>query len=129
VRVQSLGIAVLYAALAACVSPTANEPQVVELRTDRSSYVVGDTARLTLTNQGPHAVYATLSVCNLNVERSVGDSWESAGGFNVACVQVFGRRLEPGASTEQEIKIVIPPFALFGGERPRSRRVIGQPTA
>jgi hypothetical protein len=102
--------------LAACTSPTANEPQVVELRTDRSSYGVGDTTRLTLTNQGPHAVYGALWPCLLEVEQWHGDNWQSAGNFPEVCTLGFVPRLEPGASTERGFKIVIPPFALSGGE-------------
>jgi hypothetical protein len=119
VKVQSLGTAVLCAALAACVSPTANEPQVVELRTDRSSYGLGDTGRLTLTNHGPHAVSGGLWPCILEVQQWDGDSWQSAGNFPEVCTGVRLQlipRLEPGAAEEREVKIVTPPFALLGGE-------------
>ena len=116
-RVQSLGIAVLYAALAACASPTANEPQVVELRTDRSSYVLGDTARLTLTNLGPHAVYASLSACNMNVERWLGNTWESAGWFAEVCIMESNNQIvQPGDSGARGFKAVAPPFSPLGGE-------------
>ncbi len=114
-RVQSLGIAVLYAALAACVSPTANEPQVVELRTDRSSYGLGDTGRLTLTNQGPHAVYASLSACNMNVERWLGNTWESAGWFAEVCIMESNPIVQVGDSGARGFKVVAPPFSPLGG--------------
>jgi len=119
VRGQALGIAVLYAALAACASPTANEPQVMELRTDRSSYVLGATVWITLTNRGPHAISGALWPCLLEVQQwGWGrDSWQPAGPINKeVCIQHFIPLLEPGESTERGYKIVIPPFALFGGE-------------
>ena len=116
-KVSYVGSAIIAVALLSCATPTENELPSVELRTDRTAYVMGDSGVLTLTNDGANSIAYDLS-CTLAVQRMVGTSWESVDRGTV-CLLIGGDmpRLAPGASDEQRFQVVAPAFASAGEYR------------
>lgn len=97
--------------LAACGSPTIPEFEI-EFRTDRSSYVLGDTASLTVTNRGLERIGPAGLPCLLQLERKVGPVWDFVSspetGSSTACT---GRSwLEPSQQEHQRVPITASDF-------------------
>jgi hypothetical protein len=114
---KSVSLAVWSSGFIACASLTGSDAHRVTLSTDLSDYAGARYGRVTLTNEGPHAVYGDL--CNtLTVERLDGTTWLNAGDFGKERVILLPNsipRLEPGASWDWAFEIVAPPFTALGG--------------
>jgi hypothetical protein len=117
-RAKSVSVTLLFLSIAACASTTGNGEQMVELRTNRSSYHLGQNGKVTLTNQGPGAVYGELG-CRLTVQYDSNGTWGDAGNLPNSACTLEGRSipvLAAGASMEQEFAIVGSEFGPLGGK-------------
>jgi hypothetical protein len=115
-KVSSVGAAIIGVALFSCATPTETELPSVELRTDRTAYVMGYYGVLTLTNGGADSIIGDLRY-DLVIQRMVGTSWESVDTGPVWRIMEDVRKLAPGASDEQRFQVVAPAFASAGEYR------------
>lgn len=117
-KVSYVGAAIIGVALLSCSTPTENAYRSVELRTDRTTYVMGYYGVLTLTNGGADWILGDLPY-DLVIQRRVGTSWESVDtgpGWRTMELGV-SPRLAPGASDAQQFQVVAPAFASVGEYR------------
>ena len=115
-KVSHIGPAIISVALLSCAAPTENEPPLVEFRTDRTAYVMGESGVLTLTNRGTHAINVDWA-CSYEIQRMVGTSWESVD-TGVWCLpEEPQQQLAPGASEVLQFQVVAPAFASAGEYR------------
>ncbi len=97
-----VGPLVFFLVVLGCNEPTAPENPNVQVRTDRSSYRIGDTGTLTVRNRTPHDFGITPNFCGTPIQRRVGDGWEKIGelgrrDYRQACLAVL-QHLPPRAS-------------------------------
>jgi hypothetical protein len=96
-----LATAPLLLTLAACSDPLEVEPPFVELRTDRESYQVGDTAVLSLINHHPLLTVRFGPGCTFLPEVLAEGDWVVTGG-PYACPLVFRfEEIGPGRTVER----------------------------
>jgi hypothetical protein len=115
-NVSHVGYAIVTVALLSCAAPTDNELPAVELLTDRTTYVMGDSAVLTLTNHSRHSIIGDLG-CGETIQRMEGTSWESVGNFPEVCLVQWVNPLGPGDSDVRGFEVVPPAFASAGQYR------------
>ena len=117
-KVSYVGAAIIGVALWSCATPTETELPSVELRTDRTAYIVGDWGVLTLTNGGTDSILSDLPY-DLVIQRRLGTSWESVDTGPAWRTMELGEmpRLAPGASDAWQFQVVAPAFAAAGEYR------------
>jgi len=117
-KVSYVGAAIIGVALLSCSTPTENAYRSVELRTDRTTYVMGYYGVLTLTNGGADWILGDLPY-DLVIQRRLGTSWESVDTGPAWRTMELGEmpRLAPGASDELRFQVAPPAFAAAGEYR------------
>jgi hypothetical protein len=116
-KVSQVGPAIIGVALLSCATPTENELPAVELLTDRTPYVVGDSAVLTLTNRSTNSIVVDWT-CGEVIQQMVGTSWESLGGFpDEFCIMEDEWRVDPDASIERQFQVAARAFPSTGEYR------------
>lgn len=82
---RHLRIACLALLLGACSGLTVMELPRAELRTDRSSYAVGEEGTLTLENTGPRTIYHGAFPCFASIEERADGTWTEVDQFGDVC--------------------------------------------
>ena len=104
-KVSHVGPAIISVALLSCTTPTENELPSVEFWTDRTAYVVGDSAVLTLTNRSANSILYYL-LCTLGIQHMVGTSWEPVDTSKVVgCIESDSRELARFESEEWRFQV------------------------
>lgn len=119
--VPSIRLAFTWLVFVASVNSVQAGRQGIELRTDRTSYISGDWARLRLMNRGrgpigPGDSPETL-LCRPKVHQKVGDSWQLAAELEEVCPLIGRPGLAPGGTVERRIRVVPALFASPGDYR------------
>jgi hypothetical protein len=98
---------------AGCAQMTDTGVEMLEIRTDRAEYALGDTARVTFTNIGSEPVGCSDRIgCIATVQRQTGDSqWLDIIDPDCGIVTIKTRTL-PGDSFVQEFAMESPTFEI-----------------
>jgi len=102
-KFSHVGPAIISVAVLSCATPTENELPAVELLTDRTTYVVGDSAVLTVTNRSANSIVYLL--CTLGIERKAGTIWEPVYRGAVGCIEGDSRELARFESEEWRLQV------------------------
>jgi hypothetical protein len=102
-KASYVGSAIIGIVLLSCGTPTENELASVELLTDHTTYVIGDSAVLTVTNRGTSSI--TYLLCTLGIERKAGTDWEPVDAGPVGCIESDFRELGRFESEEWQLQV------------------------
>ena len=85
---------------------------------DRSTYAVGDSASIVLTNHGPAPIGPTAQLlCRPKVERRAGEAWQVVTEFDDVCTLPMVRDLQAGGRVNRKFQITPDRFASDGQYR------------
>ena len=115
-KVSHVGSAIIGIVLLSCATPTENELPSVDLLTDRTTYAMGDSGVLSLTNRSANPILGDLR-CGVAIQRMVATSWESVGGLPGWCIMEDVDTLDASASVERGFELAAPAFASAGEYR------------
>lgn len=92
--------------------------QDVKLQTDRTTYAVGDSASMVLTNQGPAPIGPTGQLlCRPKVERRAGEAWQVVTEFDDVCTLPIDPNLQAGGRVNRKFQITPDRFTSEGQYR------------